>query len=702
MRSDTDAQAQPSRRRLIAIIGWGVVFAVIPVMLLSLGVELTLHFGGVPIDGPFQLYNPLRRIMAGQRGGVDFQFFHGLGIPYLTYVPFRLFGGSFVAAELSRQLIAALSGLVVIPAFLRAFTSDWRRIFALSTAVLAALIALDFAPMVLAVGSLLPLRTAVPTLTPLIWMLPFRPRWKSALAGVAIGCSVLLGTEQGMALLAAFLIVSAIVACRSPAKGPAMWHALMTVGVAALTFAILVLAIGGPAGLRGAVNYNLKLVPMDQYWYFGVPPNAFAANLATLRQGLIDEWIILPTVLSGVAVSVILLRRLWREHTGRTGDRNVALAISMLYGLISCASLLGILTHVYVGPCVRTILMIGALEVDARLRRREASPSVVRTGRRIPALVVIAGLSLLVMATWVPLRLFSRGHSASKVRSFALALPHLISEHAVPRRGMVFDSIWPATLSTSQSIIDAHRGPDGTPPTLWSTYAGLLEARNGIFHPSVDYIIHALGPAQRAQYVEDFRTYRPTLVQTVRPTFTEYETWIEQTSWDFYLEVLRNYRVIGLTPWSTFWERLPAPVEEPPAFFESSVNRGARSLEVVLPAATSTFPDTVLVQVELTYRAHNPLRGLPVFGALPRYLVRLSGAVPTNPVTLDPYTTTARFPVVGPAGRRVTFGLTANSLLPGASLEVTGIRAWQIAITPAITPWLRDLTAASSPNHRFR
>ena len=74
----------------------------------------------------------------------------------------------------------------------------------------------------------------------------------------------------------------------------------------------------------------------------------------------------------------------------------------------------------------------------------------------------------------------------------------------IERKGAVYAGIWPETIVGGQAILDAHRHPDGTPPTLWSTYAGLLEARNGLFHPSFDYIIHALGPANRAKYVEDF------------------------------------------------------------------------------------------------------------------------------------------------------------------------------------------------------
>src|SRR5690349_9033427 len=89
-------QPIPSTRKRWQTAAWAVLFALFCVNTICIGIETAYHFLGPAIDGPFQLYNALRRIVAGQTGGVDFQFFHGLGIPYLHYIPFRMFGGTFV------------------------------------------------------------------------------------------------------------------------------------------------------------------------------------------------------------------------------------------------------------------------------------------------------------------------------------------------------------------------------------------------------------------------------------------------------------------------------------------------------------------------------------------------------------------------------------------------------------------------------
>ena len=104
---------------LLTLIVFSIPFAA--------AVETALHFSGVAIDGPFQLYNALRRIDGGFRPGVGFQFFHGIGIPFLHYPFYRLFGGTFAASELARQLIACFAYPLVFLALFRAFTGDWRR-----------------------------------------------------------------------------------------------------------------------------------------------------------------------------------------------------------------------------------------------------------------------------------------------------------------------------------------------------------------------------------------------------------------------------------------------------------------------------------------------------------------------------------------------------------------------------------------------
>src|ERR1041384_3235218 len=117
---DAVAKAQ-FRRTIAARIGWGGYFGFLCFLMIVIALESALHFVGPAIDGPFQLYNALRRIWVGQTGGVDFQFFHGLAIPYLHFIPFRLLGGTFIASQMARELMSVLAYPITVIVLLRFF-----------------------------------------------------------------------------------------------------------------------------------------------------------------------------------------------------------------------------------------------------------------------------------------------------------------------------------------------------------------------------------------------------------------------------------------------------------------------------------------------------------------------------------------------------------------------------------------------------
>ncbi len=73
-------------------------------------------FDGPLWNGAFQHFNALRRIEAGQAGGIDFQFFHGLLVPYLHFPFYRLLGGGLFASEVVRFALNLVA--FVVPFFL--------------------------------------------------------------------------------------------------------------------------------------------------------------------------------------------------------------------------------------------------------------------------------------------------------------------------------------------------------------------------------------------------------------------------------------------------------------------------------------------------------------------------------------------------------------------------------------------------------
>ena len=659
-----------------AVIAWSLALGVLLLTRLAFGVQQAFHFSGPPVDGPFQLFNALRRIAAGQVGGVDFQFFHGLGVPYLHYPLFRLFGTDLVASELSRQILSIAAYPAVAIAFFWSFTRDWARTLALSFLVYVVSISLPLDIVTTPAVSLLGVRSTLPVLLP-ITLVAQSSRRRMIGAGVVIGCSLLIGTEQGTAAMMAFAVVGIATAWHAKEWKGQLRETAGAIAIAIGVFLLWLVLIGGPQGAASALRYNLKLQPSEQFWYFGVPASPFAADWPSAF-ALMRQMPRIPVALIGAVVALTLyFRRLLRRTDGDEGRRSAALAAFAIYALLSCASILGIFHDVNVQPCLRVLLLLGALEVDRWLAAREARKP---TFGVHPRLAQVAGVALVIMLL-VPSTI-----------SAAAATLHVARDHFVRRHPPALGGFWRQTLVDGQRVVDQYRGPEGGLPVLWSTYSGWLEARNGLFNPTpFDYAMHALGPANRSAYIDDFRRTRPTLVQTVLPSYVTSEIWFTQTSWELYEELLHDYRVVAATPWSFFWDRLPAPNPSRRPVWSSTLPAGAS--EVELPVANEFHGDTsvVLLSVQLDYTVHNPLGFLPLLGAMPRYFVSLDRTIWRFPVTLNPYTTSARFPVIAVRGRNPLLRFATHSLLPVASLEVERVQVEAVPISQSNSIWLADL-----------
>ncbi|HEY4216955.1 MAG TPA: hypothetical protein VGM67_07450 [Gemmatimonadaceae bacterium] len=668
--------------RASAIV-WGGIVALFTLAMLVVAYEAAMHFAGVAIDGPFQLYDALRRIQAGFRPGVDFQFFHGLGLPYVYYWLYRLLGGELRGSELSRELLSAIAFPAIYLIVFRAFLTTWRQAFCLTAVAIAASFILHLSAILFAVNGMLGVRSALPTLLPVILYLAPSGRARITSVGLALGAALFFSTEQGLAVCLAYVLVSGVAIARREGKRDQAIELVLTLALAAATLVVALSAVAGFAGMRGALRYNYRLIPMDQYWFFGAPPNVFVPGWRAVPKLMLTARMISGAILLGVAAAVMYLRRLWRRPNGDVGQQAFALAVLAVYGLVSCASLLGVFTFAYVQPCWRVLLIIGLLEGNELAARRDE-----RAHRAL--WLAVPQLTAFVAAVVVAWCLLTIPLIASAI---GVSLPHIVRDHFVHGERFGLDGIWPETLREAQAEVDAHRGPKGELPTLWSTYAGWLEARNGMFHPSFDYIIHALGPANRQAYVDKFQATAPALVQTVRPRYTQYEQWIENNDWAFYDDVLQSYSVDALTPWSIFWSRRQTPAPSPQLI--GTMNVPAGMMDVRLPPIPATLStDATLVEIDIAYDTHNPLHGVPMVGASPRYLVQVAGAMSDMPISLDPWVHQTRFPLVVAPGQQPTLHFATYSLLPGASWTAHTIRVWVRPIDRGAAPWLRDLVTS--------
>ncbi|HEX3865126.1 MAG TPA: hypothetical protein VHV78_00185, partial [Gemmatimonadaceae bacterium] len=185
--------------------------------------------------------------------------------------------------------------------------------------------------------------------------------------------------------------------------------------------------------------------------------------------------------------------------------------------------------------------------------------------------------------------------------------------------------------------------------------------------------------------------------------YTQYEAWIEATSWDFYTELLRNYDLTGATEWSYFWARRASPEPPPELVWAATILPGYDGVQLpTVPTFAGSSP-YVLYQVEIDYEVHNPLHVLPIIGAAPRYLIRAVKAIQRDAVTLNPYVTRERFPLIAKSGTAPVLQWAVYGLFPDASIDVKAIRLSLVHTSAQNGQWLMDLIAQqrdSTPQFR--
>jgi len=720
----------------------------------------TLVFRGLPLNGAFQLFNPLRRMAEGQVPGRDFQFFHGLGIPYLHYPLFRLLGGDLFASEMARKLVSPLLFLAINVLFMRAL-----RLRGSVALLLGVGLSLAAGPLYLGglhheghslqgVRSSMPFVVAAFLLYAGQWSTRFAPRPGAyrfeVMAGVLASLAILFGTEQGLATLCALLVLQALFPAARLGFSGRVRSVLVVLGVAVVSTCV-VHAIAA----RGAFFQPLKLalvdIPGDQFWYFGAPPNRFVWKLEHFAELPEVYW----RLLVGLLLVPVVLVDCWRspeQHRPLAATQ----AFLLLYGLLSTASYLGMMNYHYTAPLERVELLLVpmlALRLVRWLAERGAwrpswSPEAVAAAFSFLCLVpfirlppLTAPLQQLVsqpregIREGAPLGVALAPEWAQSVAAFqTIAGP--------PRYRTAFESAdftdgnWNRGLSrrlpagffvedprrleglkagdrlafeageereilqlngpqvyVSGPLLDPERhgpphliwAPDaGILPgevSLWSTYAGLLEARWGVHHPSVDYVIHALGDAGRAEYLRRFREVRPRFVGTSRRSFTVYEEWLQNSTWEFYEDLARNYRPVASSPFFVFWAQRPEASWQVDERWEHELAvDGQGEFPVPMPEGAPPPPASIWV-VEVEYRIHNPWGRLPVLGKLPRFLLTPADGRVAQPVSLPPHRTRFRFPVFLPAGAsKASLKADTYSLLPGARLEITRIRSRRLEV----------------------
>lgn len=132
------------------------------------------------------------------------------------------------------------------------------------------------------------------------------------------------------------------------------------------------------------------------------------------------------------------------------------------------------------------------------------------------------------------------------------------------KEGVYIEALGGNAVSHAGDLLAAQQFLNGK--NFFSTYASAQEVVCDKYQPSgTDYIIHVLGDEARKDYLQAFREedfeYTATIKDTTNVAFSEWECWVQRANWFFYRELYDGWHPVYANSYELYWERNKKPSE---------------------------------------------------------------------------------------------------------------------------------------------
>ncbi len=599
-----------------------------------------IHADFMAINGAYQTFNPIRRIMDGEIPDLDFTIYLGVGTTYLiTFLAF-LTGGNFSAVSFSNHFlhlfchflaflslfylsgmplrrslfvasgIVAIIPLVIDDSHLSQFLTSLKIPFVPSLPLLPAWGEL-FTPGLSNLG----LRSALPFLTSLclliaIHYLKNQPLGLFICWGSLIGVQPLWSNDYGLiSSLVLFFIASLyILKYFNLIKGQ-LFFILITSAIVAF-FSVASIATRGHPNFW--IRNNLLGIANDQFWYYGLA----TSKVFSLSQILPDPFlyyygILLCSFTLYICLTPANVRNMFLLYVALTtfgagviscigsgiSNRYFIPTFFVSYFVIGCLGLLLINQSIHLLLKIKPSTLNGFISMRSRL-------SVAFLKKVVAFLLIVFYVTFVVKA--LP-RISPTPDAANYmyVKKLGGWLPNAFSRSI---------EIGNKIKQETQSLPPQRR--------ILSTYASLIDTLADSKNVSgVDYIIHALGEDLRQQYRDRFQAAMPEYITTIREDYTAWETWVRRVNWWFYREFILQYRPVNATFYNIIWQRKQPSSPIPSVAIDCAISpQKANSVNLVfssnlLNQADAATSSTYYVDVELNYALTVKSTGMPLIGS---------------------------------------------------------------------------------------
>jgi hypothetical protein len=600
-----------------------------------------------PLNGDFQNYNPVRRMFLGEQVGRDFDSYLGLGPVCLLYATMLPLGSDFTTSLFATHFLHAIAtaGAILLLCRLCGVLLGWSclvgwfaLVYARSPAFLPAPAFLHECFMELAYpsNSSQGVRCLAPLLAAPALVCVIRRCRDVRISGLCLGAIagtlLLWSNDFGLPTATSLLLFGcAWLYWRAETRLRAISAAaLMLLATGLSAFLVLLAVTGSP---REWFAYNFLNVVKDQFW-FVIDPTSKITTIFDIP------------VYRGVPLAFACLGLLaWKAR--RSGFRAEDLSLAMLLvanvlaGYVTCSGSRGERYFFPLYRCLAVIVPYLAWSWISLVLRKPRMPALREVFARRGWQLAAATAGALAVCTLLAARTSYQDRTQREAAAAAtLEVPELGG-----RLGHQFSKVVAVGREIRARAIEAEVPAR---QRLFSTYASAMDAVAGAVHPSrSDYIIHALGPQRRNDYLHVLASAQPMFVTTIRDDFTPWERWLRTVHWDFYAQLLKDYRPVDRTLYNIVWQRRSEPADWPDITLPATTAQVAEN-EVQLavgfpPEAMSGADQRHFVEVEIDY--HWQWKPFPtVRGGLRPYLFAQDEARPDG-WGLPPYQTTYRFPL---------------------------------------------------------
>jgi hypothetical protein len=601
-------------------------------ILITYGSIKSDFFDGYFANGSFQVFDPLRRIAAGQIPGRDFMIFHGIGTTLVHYPIFAAFGENLYASEISRMANSPF--FYILSPFIVAFLASRSLAFAFSATIVMLLIGpLIFLQLYDPANSMLGVRSGFAVFACSAFLIA-SPRRRMIGATLLIALAIIGSTEQGVAIVVGTSLVGILTF--------AARRSVVVIGsaIAGMLLALVIFALFARDRLFEFLRFYYTDIPGDQPWYFGADPNPFGVNGFIHMFG---EPKFKVLALISLTCLVLVAAKLLKESLT---DRVIASLVFVAYGAVTLGTMNGYVFYGNMEPFARACIFAALVAWTPRIE----------TSRRLDVTVSAAFLASVLF-------LFAPNH-------------HRIFNN-MPVLGVHLAKRWETHLTEINARVPAKE-------TLWSDYAGLIEATHAGFQPASDYIIHALGPRRREEYAALFKATQPDWVRLNNVCSWSYGIWLQNENWPFYKQVISEYDpVYSDTLGVLFHKTKPVDMSTPS---ELTLDQDG--------CVTQAANQDGLWEISIDYALQPPSK-IGIINSIPRYLVEqtyVTGAPVTATTSvslpLKNYGRHWSFPLRLQAGARVKLCPVVRSNFGTASFSFMKVESREMYVSKAMLDYM--------------